>query len=512
LLRPDQARKVASLLWEQHPMNWRKRVLAVVIVVTGSGHLSVSQGAKPEGLSHSVVLIRSIRQDFDYVTPWKREAMRAGIGSGFVIEGKRILTNAHNVSNCKYVELTRENIAKRYPARVAFIAHDCDLATLTVDDEGFFDAAVALELAGIPKVNSTVSTYGFPVGGYRISVTKGVVSRIETDTYVHSGADDHLVIQTDAAINPGNSGGPVMQDGKVVGVAFQCMRKAENIGYLIPTTVVRHFLADIEDGKYDGFGSLGVILYPGLHSTGYKDYLRVPPHEDGVVVISTMMHSSVESILEPNDVITQIDGYNIDDDAMVHIHGLRLHMSAVIQAKQIGETVRLAFYRHGKFMTKTATVAVNRPVFQHVRQYDHPPRYVCFAGLVFVPATRNFLETWGPDWPTEIPHYLRYLFRYSMELNTDRQRKEYVILSEIMPDEVNSYANEFRRQAVENINGVTIWSLSDVHRAFEQSAGSFHTLKFMGDNRTLPIDAAKAQLRHPSILAKYHIPAEARLE
>jgi S1-C subfamily serine protease len=483
--------------------------------VAASAQLSLSEDAKPEGLSQSVVLIRSIRQDFDYVTPWKREAMRAGIGSGFVIEGKRILTNAHNVSNCKYVELTRENIAKRYPARVAFIAHDCDLAILSVDDDEFFDAAVALELAGIPKVNSTVSTYGFPVGGYRVSVTEGVVSRIETDTYVHSGADDHLVIQTDAAINPGNSGGPVMQNGKVVGVAFQGMRKAENIGYLIPTTVVRHFLADIEDGEYDGFGSMGVILYPGLHSTGYKDYLHVPPDQDGVVVLSTMMHSSVESMLEPNDVITEVDGYNVDNDAMVHMHGLRLHMSAVIQAKQIGDTVRLAFYRHGKLMEETATVAVNRPVFRHARQYDHAPRYVCFAGLVFVPATRNFLETWGPDWPTEIPHYLRYLFRYSMELNTDRQRKEYVVLSEIMPDEVNSYARDFRRKVVESINGVTIRSLDDVHSAFKQAAGSFHTLKllkFMGDNRTLPIDAAKAQLRHPSILTKYHIPAEARLE
>ena len=96
------------------------------------------------------------------------------------------------------------------------------------------------------------------------------------DTYAHTGADSHLVIQTDAAINPGNSGGPVMQDGKVVGVAFQGLRQADNIGYMIPTTVIRHFLADINDGKYDGFGSLGVMLYPGLHNPSYKDYLKVP--------------------------------------------------------------------------------------------------------------------------------------------------------------------------------------------------------------------------------------------
>jgi len=494
-------------------MCYRKWILVVVAAASAaSGSLNRSQTAGQQGFEKSVVLIQSVRQDFDYVTPWKQESMRQGIGSGFVIAGKRILTNAHNVSNCKYVELRKENIAKRYRARVAFIGHDCDLAVLTVDEESFFDGTVPLELAEIPKVNSTVSTYGFPVGGNRISVTEGVVSRVETDTYVHSGADAHLVIQTDAAINPGNSGGPVIQNGKVVGLAFQGIRQAENIGYMIPTTVIRHFLLDIEEGKYDGFGSLGVILYPGLHSASYKDYLKVPPDEDGIIIIATMMHSSVESILQPNDVITRIDNYNVDNDGMVQIYGLRLHISEAIETKNIGQTAQLTFYRDGKRMTETATIALNRPIFEYARQYDLPPRYVCFAGLTFVPATRNFLETWGRDWRTDIPHYLRYLFKHSIQLNTDRQRKEYVVLAEIMPDEVNSYAADFRSQPVETINGVTIWSLDDVYKAFKQSVDDFYVIKFMGINRTLPVDAKKAQLRHQLVLDKYNIPAEARWE
>ena len=489
-------------------------------VLTFSGILSASQTPKgvpfgttgQQSLEKSVVLIRSVKQDFDYVTPWKQKAMMQSIGSGFLIGRQKVLTNAHNVSNCKYIELKKENIAKRYPARVAFIGHDCDLAILTTDDESFFDGTVPLELAEIPRVNSTVSTYGFPVGGNRISVTEGVVSRIETDTYVHSGADGHLAIQTDAAINPGNSGGPVMQNGKVVGVAFQGLLMAEGIGYMIPTTVIRHFLVDIEDGKYDGFGSLGVLLYPGLHSASYKDYLKVPANEDGIIVVATIMHSSVESLLQPNDVITRIDNYNVDNDGMVRIYGLRLHMSEVIETKHIGEPSELTFYRSGKLIKETATVALNRPIFEQARQYDRPPRYVCFAGLTFVPATRNFLETWGRDWQTKIPHYLRYLFIHSMQLNIDRQRKEYIVLAEIMPDEVNSYAGDFRSQPVESINGITIWGLDDVYKAFKQAVGDFYTIKFLGNNQVLSIDAKKARLRHQLILDKYHIPAEARSE
>lgn len=482
-----------------------------VLVSLFSGELNASRSDEQQEFEKSVILIRSVHQGFDYVTPWKQKAMSQTIGSGFIIAGNKILTNAHNVSNYKYIELKKQNVAKRYPARVAFVGHDCDLATLAPLDTSFFDDTAALELAGIPKVNSTVSTYGFPVGGNRISVTEGVVSRIETDTYVHSGADGHLVIQTDASINPGNSGGPVIQNGKVVGVAFQGLRMAENIGYMIPTTVIRHFLVDIEDGKYDAFGSLGVLMYPGLHSASYKDYLKVPPHEDGIIVVDTMMHSSVETLLQPDDVITRIDDYNIDNDGLVQIYGLRLHMSEVIETKHIGETAELTFYRGGKKMKRVATVALNRPILEQARQYDDPPRYVCFAGLTFVPLTRNYLETWGRDWRTNIPHYLRYLFIDSIHLNTDRQRKEYIVLSEIMPDEVNSYAIDFRSRPVESINGINIWSLDDVYKAFQQNVDDFYSIKFMGDNRTLHLDAKKARLRHQLILNKYHIPDEIRL-
>jgi len=464
------------------------------------------------GMEKSVVMIRSAGQEFDFVTPWKPKAMSQGVGSGFIIEGNRILTNAHNVSNNKYLELQKENVAKRFPAKVAFIGHDCDLAILAVDDLSFFDDTAALELAELPSINSTVSTFGFPMGGRRISVTEGVVSRIQMDVYSHTGADTHLVIQTDAAINPGNSGGPVIQNGKVVGVAFQGLRQADNIGYMIPTTVIRHFLADINDGKYDGFGSLGVMLYQGLHNPSYKDYLKVPAGQEGIVVIETLMHSSVEPILKSGDVLVQIDQYKIDNDGRVEIYGLKLELLEAVETKQIGQTAEIEFYRQGELTKATATIALNKPVFEYERQYDIRPRYVCFAGLVFVPATRNYLETWGPEWLKEIPFYLRYLFHNSMQLNTDRQRKEYVVLSEIMPDEINAYAGGFKSQVIESINGTKIEELEDVGKVFENKSEDFYTIKFMGVERPLIIDSKIAHERQGEILTKYDIPQQASME
>jgi len=487
-------------------------------VVSAALLLSILGGPAAQGAvgltapEKSVVLIRSVKQSFSFRTPWKTTGMRRSSGSGVIIPGGLILTNAHNVSDYRYLEVRKENLAKRYPAQVRFVAHDCDLAVLAVDDPTFLDGTTPLELAGIPKVNSTVSTYGFPIGGNRISVTEGVVSRIEMDTYAHIAAAKHLTIQTDAAINPGNSGGPVVQDGAIVGIAFQGLQEADNIGYLIPTTVIRHFLEDIEDGRYDGFGSLGVFLFSGLHNQSFRDYLKVPAHESGPVITGVMLHSSLKSVLQVNDVLTQIDEYDIDNDGMVTIHGLRLHISAAVDSKQIGDTAQLVFYRQGKRMTGTATIARNRPVLERASQYDKPPRYVCFAGLVFIAANRDFLRTWGREWPEKIPFTLRYLYSHSEELNTDPQRKEYVVLSEIMSDEVNTYARDFSNRVVKTINGRKIFSLDDVQDVCAKTTGGYLEIEFMGQNRPLLIDAALAHTRQASILQRYNIPAASRLE
>lgn len=73
------------------------------------------------------------------------------------------------------------------------------------------------------------------MGGECISITAGVVSRVEMTTYANAG-QDLLSVQIDAAINPGNSGGPVVNgNGELVGVAFQSLSDydVENIGYVV---------------------------------------------------------------------------------------------------------------------------------------------------------------------------------------------------------------------------------------------------------------------------------------
>jgi S1-C subfamily serine protease len=225
-----------------------------------------------------------------------------------------------------------------------------------------------------------------------------------------------------------------------------------------------------------------------------------------------MMHSSVENIFQPGDVITKIDDYDIDNDGMIKIYGLTLNLSEVIEQKQLADKVKLTYYRNGEQKTATAQIALNRPILPYSRKFDQQPRYHVFAGLVFVPVSRNFLETWGPAWINDIPYYLRYLFHNSLQLNTDRQRKEYVVLSEILADQANAYCGPFRNKVVQSVNDIEIHSLEDLAQVLTKSGDDSCVIKFMATTTPLILDSELANLRNQPILDKYQLPAQSNLE
>ncbi|HKK19033.1 MAG TPA: trypsin-like peptidase domain-containing protein, partial [Opitutales bacterium] len=104
------------------------------------------------GPERSVIQITNYTQQPDWVEPWRFSPVSGGLGSGFVIEGQRIMTNAHVVSWSKQLIVYRFQDPQPYRATVEYIGHDCDLAVLKVEDPGFFEGIPALEIGDLPGV------------------------------------------------------------------------------------------------------------------------------------------------------------------------------------------------------------------------------------------------------------------------------------------------------------------------------------------------------------------------
>jgi S1-C subfamily serine protease len=271
-----------------------------------SGIILLTGSACAESLRESVVKVFVTSNSIDFTNPWQSQGSNSSSGSGFIISGNRILTNAHVVSDSTFIQVRKENSPGKYAAKVVAIGHDCDLAVLTVDDPDFFKGITPLEFGELPLLQDTVTVIGFPMGGDKLSITKGVVSRIEIIPYSQS-AKKLLAVQIDAAINPGNSGGPVLKDGKVVGVAMQIISNSQNIGYMIPTPNINHFLEDLKDGKYDGFPVLG-IEYESTENIALRQFYHLPAEAGGVLITKVLPFSSADGNLREGDTLLEIDG------------------------------------------------------------------------------------------------------------------------------------------------------------------------------------------------------------
>jgi len=457
-------------------------------------------------IHRSLARITTTSQDPNYREPWAAGQISGGVGTGFIIDSERILTNAHVVSNARFLTVEKEDDPRRYTAKVQFIGHDCDLAVLKVNEPGFFKDTVPLQLGGIPEIESTVAAYGYPVGGERLSVTEGIVSRIDFQTYTHSLVDAHLAIQISAAINPGNSGGPVLQHGKVVGVAFQGYSGdvAQNVGYMIPVPVIDRFLKDISDGHYDKYMDLSIATFP-LQNPAMRRALGLADDDRGVMVSKVAAEGCSDGILKDGDVLMAIDGHGIASDGFTVLDGARVQMAEVVERKFKGDDVKLHIIRDRQEMDVTVKLDAAWPYLMQANTYDAAPRYVLYGGLLFQPLSRNFLEAYEID-----DLRVRYFYDFFLEDELYKDHPEVIVLSAILPDPANTYLSDFKDGIVDEINGEKVKTLDDLANGFRKEADQY-VIKLLGVGRPLVLDRAAAEAARERIDQRYNVVKEQNL-
>jgi len=460
-------------------------VWAAAAVITAMAFCSgmALAAPQPKRINKAVVKIFAIASYPNFYMPWQFKPQQGGIGSGVILDGQRILTNAHLVANSVFIQVKKAGDPKRYLAQVRAVGHQCDLAILEVEDKSFFQGTQSLELGDLPDPQDEVSVFGYPKGGNEISITKGIVSRIEQMVYAH-GNFQLLGVQIDAAINPGNSGGPVLKDSQVVGIAMQALRQGENIGYIIPTPVINHFIKDLEDGRYDGFPDDGVMVQP-MENDALRDYHGMGKNETGVLVSRVVYGGSGFGYILPGDVVTSISGVDVANDGTVKLKDdLRVSADYLVRSRLLGEEIEFGVIRDKKRMTVKFPLAPERPLIPLV--YDRTPTYYIFGGMVFMPLTQNYLMEWGRVWNRDAPPSL--VSEAEGAIVTE-ERSEIVFLSNTLAHPVNQGYQEIFYRVVEKVNGQKVGDMKTMARLLKQSDGRYttieleHGLKIIVDNQ-----------------------------
>jgi len=458
-------------------------------------------------LLRSVIKIFAVRTEPNLSMPWQMKRQYSTTASGFAISDKRIVTNAHAIAFQTSIRVRKHGSAEKFVARVIGVCHQSDLAVLTVEDEAFWKDVDCLEFGDIPELQESITVIGYPTGGDSISVTKGVVSRVE-ETYYSHGNFRLLAIQIDAAINPGNSGGPALSvDMEVVGVCFETLINAENIGYIIPIPVVRHFLEDVERNKglCSGFCDIGIQIQL-MESEHIRLAMGMTQSQTGILVNKVYPLSDAMSVLEKDDVILSISGSPIGNDGTIAFRdgGERISFRYAILSLFDGDQVPMQILRKSEIID--VDVKVMKPGMLAAipaNQYDVIPSYFIFAGMVFQVLTQPFLsQEWGKEWQQKAP--VRFVEK-ALYAAKEKADQEVVVVSQILAADINVTYQQYVPNIVTHVNNAPIRNLRHLVELVEGNNAPFLRLDLESE-RVIVLDSKLALTQNTEILESHNIP------
>ena len=445
----------------------------------------------------ALVKVYTSHQLFDYLSPWQYGQSANSTATGFIIDGERIITNAHAVLNSKFLQVRKEGDSKKYKAVVKFTSEEYDLALVEIEDKSFFKGTVPLKLGTLPEIQEKLTVYGYPLGGDKLSTTQGIVSRMEHNTYTLTNRK-FLIGQTDAAINSGNSGGPVVSKGKVVGVAFAGLNSADNIGYFIPVNILNNFLEDIKDGKYDGSPLLG-LEWLELESPSHRRMLGIEDKTGGIFIKKVFKNSPFEGVLQKNDVLMKLDNYPIEYDGTIEFRkNEKTDFSYVNQQKKYGDNLSYEIIRDKK--TKTGQVKLEKKDIKYTVvtevTIETPPSYMVYGGLLFEPLTSNYMagviEKLGSVYDRE-------------ELYKDY--KELVVLVRVLPFDVNLGYTDAVNQIIVKVNGEKYKDFKDFAQKVKNVKSGF--IIFENDNGDeIVLDVKEVEEQKEALMQNYNISSD----
>jgi len=437
----------------------------------------------PSGVvENSLVKVFSSMRLPDLTKPWAKQAATEVTGSGVVIEGKRILTNAHVVVFSSEIQVQANQEGDKVSATLEAIAPGIDLALLKLDDEKFFDTHRPLPRADkLPEIKDAVMVYGYPTGGTSLSITKGIISRIEFTTYNFPTLG--LRIQLDAAINPGNSGGPAVVDDKMIGLAFSHLGGAENIGYVIPNEEIELFLRDIADGKYDGKPGLYDEWQP-LENSALRPFLKLDRNVQGIIIRRPFSSDSSYPLKEW-DVIRKIGDTQIDDEGMVLIApNLRVNFPYLVQHVVANGKVPLTLIRGGKEIHVDLPAPTDYPLIIRDWENQYPP-YFILGPVVFGEARSPTITSLsraskGGDWLLYLVQVGSPLIKKFGEKQEFPDERVVYISSPFFPHKLaKGYANPILK-VIQSINGHLVKNLVNLVEIIRDSKDEFLTIECAG--------------------------------
>ncbi|WP_298265945.1 S1C family serine protease [uncultured Lutibacter sp.] len=197
------------------------------------------------------------------------------LGSGFVLENGKVVTNLHVIEGAKYGYVLENGSSKKHSIKGYFqIDKTNDLAILSVPT--LTAQPLAISTLEKPEIGEKVYAIGNPKG-LSGTISEGIVSGIRS-------MENKSLIQITAPISPGSSGGPVINNkGEVIGVAVGTLTSGQNLNFAIPVNLLK----DLANKDTSTISTLNISEGTTSPKTS-KDEINV---KDGVIIRKVECHN-----------------------------------------------------------------------------------------------------------------------------------------------------------------------------------------------------------------------------
>jgi len=303
-----------------------------------------------------------------------------------------------------------------------------------------------------------------------------------------------------------------------IGVAFQGLcNDAENIGYIIPSEILVHFLEDYSsNGCFTGFGTAG-FQWQDLESSVIRQALRMKRGETGVRVKDVDPSGPASGIICPDDVLLSVDGQRVGNDGTVAFLRGRIPFTYLMNGKFAGDMCKIQVLRSPSMDALDACPcsAANRitvdlklqwcqPLVAH--EISGPPAYLIIGGLVFVPLTEVFLKSEFGEQFADKKMPIEFLQLYMDGSYKEALGHQAVVLTQVLASNITIGYTDIEHKILDCFNGVKIRNLRHLADLVEACKKPYLRFQFRG-NDLVVLEREQAQSCLRSILAQNMIPA-----
>jgi S1-C subfamily serine protease len=445
----------------------------------------------------TIVEIIATCQEFDPRIPWRNKPPQIRQGLGVVIEGNHILTIDNIARNSTLIEIRRAKTGAKLEAKAVVSDEQAGIALLKLSDEKASSQFRSVPLADKVQRDDLVQIVKLDASGQLQSDEGRVIE-------VTSSPRGLLVkVLTDLSIE--KNGAPIFIGGKLAGIILQYDKNTQTCTALAGTTL-KNIVAAAMTPPYEGIAWAGMTWEPLLDPAKRK-YLGADQHKGGILVVRTAPGSGAAAVLQTEDVITEIDGFQLDEMGYYADPDFgRLLFSHVVNGRhKPGDEIPLAVIRNRQKITLKMPLKRQSDIAQVIPDNTSGARaeYLADGGFVLRELSGDYLRAAGNEWIIQInPRLVNYYFnpwQFSV-----KDGDHIVILSMVLPDLINIGYHEYRDEVVTAVNGEKIRSLDDVFRIVERD-GLLKRVSIMGYEVDLVLDEAEMAQANKRIAANYRI-------